>query len=86
MEADVLRKLALHEIQGACARFVAKVGDEEQTEAFAAALCDWLAAWFEGFLNPPAPPEAAEQARAWDEALRCARRDLELRRDELAAE
>ena len=44
---DEVRELAMHEIQQACIRFAARVGDEEQTEMFAAALCDWLANWFE---------------------------------------
>jgi hypothetical protein len=79
MDPDRLRAIAHQEVQQALARYVARVGDEDLGEWFAAALCDYLAEWFEGFTRPPTPTEAAKHELAWEERLARARRDLELR-------
>ena len=79
MDTENVRALAHAEIHEALARFVAKVGDEELSEVFLAAMLDHVASWFEAYLEPPGPATAADADRAWDELLRRARADLELR-------
>jgi hypothetical protein len=77
MDRERLRELALKEIRKATMRFVAQAG-EENADLFEAALCDYLSAWFEGYVNPPSLAEQAELDRAWHEELRKARVELEL--------
>src|SRR2546428_761477 len=81
VEADAVRALALQEIRQALARFVVRVGDEGESETFLAAMLDYVARWFDGVQHPPAAAAAAEHDRAWEESLRRARADLELRRE-----
>lgn len=73
-----LRAIAHEEIQRAAVRFIARTGGEDYAEVFEGALCHWLTTYFDAIVEPPTPAQAAEAARAWDDALRQAKADLEL--------
>jgi hypothetical protein len=85
-ESDVIderiREIAIEEIEGAVARFWARVGKRPDVdEQFAAGVADWLANWVHSYLVPDEPIDP-ELERRWLEQVDRAKRDLELQAED----
>jgi len=83
MEPARIRGIAIEELDGAAARFWARVGNRADVdEQFAAGVADWLANWVQSYLVPEDVPIDPEMERRWLEQVDRAKRDLELQAED----